>query len=278
MYGIITGDTDLAGDGVGDVTYYFADQVSGRQHPPLEGVVNSVACWGDTELVRIDPDRAAVAEDGTRASPDADGHHWGTVCPTDPDYRAALLDRVEQVGDVGDVRLTTLGFPGDAFCHCNRCDEQFATSDHDDRDAWRTTVISDFVAEAADRVAGELVATLYPDPYPGNLRERAGVDPHRLAPHVDGFLVPLCSVSYETTYWVESLARGFARELEELDASLTIQLSASEVGADRMADLTRQVEPHADAVIYGTHRCDLDVVRDVIRRRRGSEAPALSAR
>jgi len=55
----------------------------------------------------------------------------------------------------------------------------------------------------------------------------------RSNPTSTDFSFPLCSISYETTYWVESLARGFARELEGLDVPLTIQISASEAEADR---------------------------------------------
>ncbi|WP_123537261.1 hypothetical protein [Halosimplex salinum] len=266
MYGILTADADLAREGVGDRTYYFADRVSGARRDPLPGVVNSVACWGDTATVRESPDRAAVDADGTRATPEAEGHHWGTVCPTDSDYRATTLDRVEAAGAVGDVRLTTLGFPGDSFCHCDRCDRLFAESEHDDRTDWRTAVITDFTAEAAESADGDVMATLYPDPYPGALRERAGLDPAALADHVDGFLVPLCGAGYETTYWVESLARGFASEVDGLDASLTVQLSASGVEPDRLVGLARQVEAHADGVVFGAHRTDEALSRDVLDR------------
>ncbi len=266
MHGILTADRDLARADLGDVTHFFADSVDGTRREPLADAVNSIACWGDTATVRDEPARAAVTADGTRATPDADGHHWGTVCPTDPDYRAALLERIERVGAMGDVRLTTPGFPGASFCHCERCDREFAASDHEERDAWRTAVITDFVAAAAECVEGDLLATLYPDPYPGNLRERAGLEPSALAPFVDEFVVPLCDVGYGTTYWVESLARGFARELEGLAVDLTIQLSADGVDADRLVGLTQQLEAQADTIVYGTYPDDADTVRDVIRR------------
>ncbi|MXV61660.1 hypothetical protein GS429_06200 [Natronorubrum sp. JWXQ-INN-674] len=271
MFGILTDDPELARSDIGDVTYYFTNYVDGTCQPPLDGAISSVACWGDTATVSDEPDRAAVAADGTRAASDVEGHHWGTVCPTDPDYRAEVLERIGRVGAAGDVRLTTLGFPGASFCHCDRCDRLFAASEFADRNAWRTSVITEFVADAADCVAGDLVTTLYPDPYPGNLRERAGLDPRALASAVDEFLVPLCGVSYETTYWVESLARGFARELEGVDATVTIQLATDGIDADRLVGLTRQLEPHAKTIVYGTHPDDEAVVREVIRRVRDAE-------
>lgn len=270
MYGILTSSPAVVRENIGDFVHYISDDVSGRRRTPLDGVINSVACWGDTKAVHDDPSRAAVAADGTRAKPETEGYHWGTVCPTDPDYRAGLLDRLETIG-ANDVRLTTLGFPGPEFCRCERCERQFETSDRDERVAWRTETVTRFVQEVSNRVSGDVIVTLYPDPYPGNLRERAGLDPQKLGAHVDGFLVPLCSISYETTYWVEALARGFARELGDLDVPLTIQLSASDAEVDRLVDVTRQIDSHADAVVYGTREENFDTVQKVIRRCQASE-------
>lgn len=277
MYGIVTDDADLARGNAADVVYYVADHVHGHRQDPLDGVVNSVACWGDTQRVREDPGRAAVTADGTRATPDAAGHHWGTVCPTDTDYRDAVLERIQRVGAVGDVRLTTAGFPGPSYCHCERCEDRFTASGRDDRDAWRSDVMTTFVSEAAARVEGDLWVTLTPDPYPGNLRERRGLTPEALAPHADGFFVPMCSVDYATSYWVEVLARGFAREVGGLDVPLAIQLSSGDADADRLFHLAREIEPHADVVVFGTSRCDDVVVRTVVERLRETDAPVPSA-
>lgn len=71
---------------------------------------------------------------------------------------------------------------------------------------------------------------------------------------------------------METLARGFATALDGLDVPLTVQLSTGDADADRLADLTRMVEPHADAVVYGTHRADLETVRETIRRRQEADA------
>ncbi|ARS90575.1 hypothetical protein [Natrarchaeobaculum aegyptiacum] len=266
MFGILTDDAALARADLADATYYLAEGVDGTRREPLPDAINSVACWGDTAAVRDRPDRAAVTADGVRAVPATEGHHWATVCPTDSDYRDGVLERLEQVGRVGDVRLTTLGFPGDGFCRCGRCRQQFGASDHDDWTDWRTDVVTSFVADAAARVDGRLTATLYPDPYPNHLRERAGLDPQALAQHVDEFLVPLCSIGYETTYWVESLARGFATELEGLEPSLSVQVSAPEADVERLTGLSRQVAPHVDRIVYGTHPDDVDVITETIDR------------
>lgn len=90
MFGILTSDPTLVRADVGGFVHFVADDVSGRRGTPLDGVVNAVACWGNTKIVRDDPERAAITAQGTRATPETEGHHWGTVCPTDPDYRARL--------------------------------------------------------------------------------------------------------------------------------------------------------------------------------------------
>jgi hypothetical protein len=111
MYGILSRSPDLVRADVGEFAHFLVDDVSGRRRTPLDGAINAVACWGNTELVHEHPDRAAVTAGGERATPAAEGHHWGTVCPTDPDYRAAILDRIEEVG----ARGATSGSPRWAF-------------------------------------------------------------------------------------------------------------------------------------------------------------------
>ena len=270
MYGILTGDPSVARSGVGDVTYFLAERTDGTRREPVEDTVTTVCCFGDTMTVEHDPERAAVAADGTRSTPTAEGHHWGTVCPTDPGYRAALLERLE---DLGDVRLSTCGFPGTDFCHCERCERLFRESGHDDRMAWRCDVITSFVAAASERVTGDISVTLYPDPHPGGLVERQGLSLERVVEHVDGVLVPLCG-DYGTPYWVETLASGFGRRLADCPVETTIQLSVADSSVGTLADVTRMVEPHCDTVVYGTFPGDLETVRAVIGRRRGTAISA----
>ncbi|MFC3958811.1 hypothetical protein [Halovivax cerinus] len=267
---LLTGDEGLARDAPTAVVSYFVDRVDGTRTEPIADTTSVVACWGDTAVTASDPDRAAVAEDGTRATPDTEGHHWGTVCPTDDGYRAALLDRIETVGASGDVRLSTVGFPDEAFCHCDRCEERFAASGFSTWAGWRANVVTDVVADAATRVDGDLSVTLFPDPYPGASRDRTGLDPAALEPHVDGFHVPLCG-DYGTPYWVRTLARGFGAELGGLEADVSMQLSVAGSPADRLVDVTRMVAPHCDSVVYGTFPDDADTVVEVLERVESAE-------
>lgn len=166
-----------------------------------------MACWGNTAFVRDEPGRAAITTDGTWATPTAEGHHWGTVCPTDPDYRVALLDRIDSAVAGGAERGEPPVVHGDSFYHCDRCRAQCAASDLGGRDAWQSAVISAFVGAAADRGAYNLLVTLYPDPYLGT-SAGAPVSTPTLASSVDGSAVPLYGNRHGTTYWVESLALG----------------------------------------------------------------------
>jgi len=61
---------------------------------------------------------------------------------------------------------------------------------------------------------------------------------------------------------------------EGLDVPLTIQISASEAEADRLVDVTRQIEPCTDAIVYGTNADDIDTVREVINHRQGVSQPS----
>jgi len=176
MHGILTSDSSLARAEVGDFTHYIVDD--GPDDRVVRWMTSSTPSpVGEYGSRSGRPGTSCDLRRGTRAAPDTEGHHWGTVCPTDPDYRENLLSRIETIGNVGDVRLTTPGFPGTEFCRCDRCERRFESSGLDNRVTWRTETITQFIQAAANRIPGDLVVTLYPDPYPGNLRDRTGLDP-----------------------------------------------------------------------------------------------------
>lgn len=264
MYGIMSGDRTLASSECGTVTHYITDPVTGAATEPLPNTVNVISCWGDSETVAENPSRAAVTTTGERATPDTSRQQWGTVCPTDPEYRDLLLKRIEQVGSVGDVRLTTVGFPGEAYCHCSRCLSSYRKSSAANLSNWRVRTIHDFISTAASRCLGRLYLTLYPDPFPGSLVTRNGTDPARLAPIVDGFVIPLCDVDYQTTYWVEILARGFRTRLESYDCTLTMQLASDGIPYETLIQLGTDLQSHADQIIFGTYPDSAETVAAAI--------------
>ena len=90
--------------------------------------------------------------------------------------------------------------------------------------------------------------TLYPDPYPGHLNERAGLDLDALAEYVDEFVVPLYDMAYETTYWLEVIASGFQ---DALDVPFSVELYAVDVDVDNLIHAAEVADEYAESVCFG---------------------------
>jgi hypothetical protein len=249
MYGIVTrNEAELSWDAF-DRGFYQVKDVTGRGAEPVADGVNMISCFGDNATVEANPELAAVSEDGERATRDQPYFDWDYVCPTREGYRQGLLDTVEEaVGASPDVRLDDVGFPRAEYCHCEVCDDRFEASAFDDRMAWRADEITEFVTEAADRIPGRTYFTLYPDPYPGHLYRRNGLDLDAIAEHVDEFVVTLYDTNYGTTYWLETIAAGFA---DLLDTPFSVELYAVDVDVDALVHAAEVVEAYADGVWFG---------------------------
>lgn len=248
MYGVVTRNEDELAWPVFDLGCYEVKDVTGRRTDPVSDGINMVSCFGDSRTVETSPELAARNADGEPATRDQPYFDWGTVCPSREEYRAELLDVVDGcVGVNPDLRLDDVGFPRGEYCHCDVCEARFAASDHDDWLAWRASVVTEFVATAADRVTGRTYLTVYPDPYPGHLLERAGVDLDALADHVDEFVVPLYDMAYSTTYWLEALATGFR---DRLDVPFSIELYAVNVEVDALARAAEVAGAYAETVLF----------------------------
>jgi len=253
MYGVVTRNAEEVRWPEFDVGYYEVKDVTGRAVEPIDdaNAANMVSCFGDTAAVDDDPSLAPVDDRGRPATRDRPYFDWAYVDPTHADYRDRVLELIEDCAAVNpDVRLDDVGFPRGEYCHCDRCDRLFAASDHEDRLDWRASVITDFVAAAADRIPGRTSLTLYPDPYPGHLYERAGLDLEALAGHVDEFVVPLYDTHYGTTYWLESLAKGFESRLDGL-APFSVELYAVDVDLDELVHAAEVAEAYAEHVLFG---------------------------
>ncbi|WP_313694638.1 hypothetical protein [Halorarum halobium] len=258
MDGITTHDPAAVDSLDPEVAHYTVKRVSGETVDPRADAINSVACFGDTATGRAEPDRLAVDADGDRASSARREFDWNWLCPTDEGYRDRIHDCVDRcVAASPDVRLLTVGFPGEGFCRCERCTALFDASEHEERTDWRAAVITEFVEDVADRVPGEFVLTAHPDPYPGHLRARRGLDLARLDEVVDGFLVPLCDPEYATTYWLETIARGFSTAVE---SPVTVQLSSTPSAKERFEAAAHAVAPHVERVVAGGTRETLEPV------------------
>ena len=252
-----------------DRGFYEVKDVTGRQTAPTNDGVNMVSCFGDNAAADADPDLVPVDDEGARATRERTYFDWAYVCPSREEYREGLLEIIDDcVAENDDLRLDDVGFPRAEYCHCDVCDRRFAESASDDRSEWRASVITEFVARATDRIPGTTYLTLYPDPYPGHLYERAGLDLDALADHVDEFVVPLYDTAYGTTYWLESIASGFA---DLLPAPFSVELYSVNVDVENLLHAASVAEAYTDTVLFGYQAAN---ARGALRRRRAEESAA----
>ncbi len=266
MYGVVTRNEEELDWSEFDCGFYEVKDVTGRAAAPTEKGVNMVSCFGDNAAAESSPELVPVDDEGNRATREQPYFDWAYVCPSRDEYRAGLLETVEDCAAVTpDVRLDDVGFPRPEYCRCDVCEGRFAASTYDDRFEWRASVITEFVAEASERIPGRTYLTLYPDPYPGHLYERAGLDLAALSEYVDEFVVPLYDMAYETTYWLEALASGFE---DELDRPFSIELYAVDLDLDRLGYAAEVAAEYGERVLFGY---DASTARAALRRMQADE-------
>jgi hypothetical protein len=266
MYGVVTRNEEEVSWAEFDRGFFEMKDVTGRATQPVPGAVNMISCFGDNAAVEGDPSLAPVTADGDRATRERPYFDWDYVCPTNETYREGILEMVSDAADAcEDVRLDDVGFPRAEYCHCDRCTRLFEESEFEERAAWREHVITEFVATACERVPGDLYLTLYPDPYPGHLERRSGIDVDALSEYVDEFVVPLYDMAYETTYWIEVIATGFR---DRLETPFSIELYAIGVDLDNLVHAVEVAGEYAGTVLFGYHAGN---GRAAIRRMRADE-------
>ncbi len=271
MYGIVTRNEQEVSWPEFDRTFFEMKDVTGRATEPVAGAVNMISAFGDNAAVEGDPSLAAVSDVGAPATRERPYFDWDYVCPTQETYRSGILEMVEDAAAVNeDVRLDDVGFPREEYCFCDRCRERFEESEFESREAWRCHVITDFVAEARERVPGTLYLTLYPDPYPGHLAARSGLDLDALSEYVDEFVVPIYDMAYETTYWLEVIAKGFEDRLEN---PFSIELYAINIDVDNLIKAMEVADEYANSVLFGYEAGN---ARAAIRRKRADQREGVS--
>lgn len=270
MYGVVTRNVEELDWAEFDLGFYEVKDVTGRQEAPVSNGVNMVSCHGDT-AASDDDELVPVNDDGEPATRERRYFDWGYVCPTHERYREGLLELIEDCAEVNeDVRLDDVGFPRPEYCYCDRCMEKFEESEYDDRFAWRESVITEFVADARERVPGRLYLTLYPDPYPGHLEQRSGLNPEALDEYVDEFVVPIYDMAYSTTYWLEVIASGF---VDLLVTPFSIELYAVEVDIDDLIKAAEVADTYAKDVYFGY---DAANAQAALRRQKADERDGVS--
>ncbi len=273
MYGLVTRNVPEVDWPEFELSFYEVKDVSGRPAEPIANAVNMVSCFGDNAAASDSPELIPVDADGKQATRDRKYFDWAYICPTHERYRAGLLEIIEDCAAKNEaVRLDDVGFPREGYCHCERCEQRFADSEFEEFETWRASVITDFVAEASTRIPGRTYLTLYPDPYPGHLYNRAGLDLDALSEYVDEFVVPLYDLDYGTTYWLETIARGFRSALGgdyDLDGAdpttpFSIELYAVDVDVDNLIHAAEVADVYAKDVFFGY---DAAVASAAIRRK-----------
>jgi hypothetical protein len=249
MYGVVTRNEEELAWSEFERAFYEVKDVTGRTAEPVPEGISMLSCFGDNAAAGANPELIPISDEGELATRERQYFDWAYVCPTHDQYREGLLEIITDVSDVtDDIRLDDIGFPRAEYCHCDRCEERFEDSEFDDWYAWRADVITDFVREARRRIPGDLYLTLYPDPYPGHVYERAGLDIEALTEYVDEFVVPLYDMAYSTTYWLEILARGFEDVLEK---PFNIELYAVDLDIDNLIDATEVASEYGERVLFG---------------------------
>ncbi len=261
MFGVVTRNSKEVEWPEFDRQFFEVKSVSGRSNEPTAEAVSMISCHADNAIASANPEIVPVNEAGERATRERRYFDWAYVCPTHPEYREGLLETIEDAGAVSEnVRLDDVGFPRPEYCFCDRCMAQFEKSEFEDRFAWRTQVVTDFVADAATRIPGRVYLTLHPDPYPGHLEERAGIAFDELSEYVDEFVVPLYDMAYSTTYWLEIIASGF---LDALSTPFSVELYAPDIDIDDLIHAAEVADAYAKDVLFGY---DASTARAAIRR------------
>ena len=238
-----------------DETFYYVKSCTGRIKKPAGGVYNMISCFGDNVTARKRPEWVAVSESGKAVRTNRSHRFlWDHICPSVEEYKLQILDLVNDAlkADVTGIRLESIGFPRTEYCTCDRCVEKREESNLKWTE-WRAKTVTDLVAEASKLVndhGKSFSVTILPDPCFG--KERYGEDFHALAKYVDFFLVPIYDLAYSTTYWLETLALDFSKQLEK---PLYIELYASypEPEIKNILSAIVSVSNFADGVILATH-------------------------
>jgi hypothetical protein len=251
-YGVVTRNADELEWPEFDIGFYEVKSVAGKPAEPEGTAVNMVSCFADNAAATGNPDLVPKDEAGRKATREREYFDWDYIDPSVPDYKRGLLDIVEDCAEAsGDVRLDDVGWPRGEYCYCDRCDAAFADSGFEDREEWRAELITEFVATVRQHVPGDLFLTVYPDPYPGHLYERSGLDLEALAEVVDEFVVPIYDTAYGTTYWLEILASAWRDVCDDLGVGCSVELYAVNVDLDNLVKAVRVAGEYADRVLFG---------------------------
>jgi len=221
-----------------DMHVYYSKWADGSVFPAAKDMQNDVTCFCDAKAIRENPSLVAVSSSGLALRKNRKINvPFDFVCPTNPEYRAKVLDYVEELGreKIQGVTLNLYHFPEEEFCVCPRCVELWRKSGLNWTE-WRAQTITAFLKKAKSLVKGTFAVEMYPDPVLA--RERFGIDFEQIAELVDYFHVPLSSRDYLTNYWVDLLTRDFLKVLKK---PVVVELSAEMLNEEKTDALLKTV-------------------------------------
>jgi len=221
-----------------DLHVYYAKWADGSVFPVAKEMQNDVTCFCDARAIREDPSIVAVSKNGPALRKNRKINvPFDFVCPTNPEYKAKVLDYIEGLSreNIEGVTLNLYHFPEEEFCVCSRCVSLWQQSGLNWTD-WRAQTVTNFLKEAKSLVKGTFAVEMFPDPVLA--KERFGIDFERIAELVDYFHVPLSSRDYLTNYWVDLLARDFVKVLKK---PVVVELSAEMLTDEKTDALLKTV-------------------------------------
>ncbi len=227
--------------------YYEVKGVTGVWRDAPSGAIPMVSVFGDNRVAKSHPEWVQVGPEGEAAVRASRYFDWDALCPSHPGVMELALEWVERAQSqarTGRIRLDDVSFAREGFCVCGACR---AARDVRGQDlpTYRQDVIAAFVRTVHAR-AGSLEMTLYPDPLPGHLETRFGIDVDRLAPWIDRWIVPIYDMHYATTYWLVILAQGFR---ERLTRPFVIELYGLQVPEPELLHAAQVALAYADGVL-----------------------------
>lgn len=245
-----------------ELAYYEVKDVTGVWHDPIPGAIPMVSVFGDNRQAALHPEWVQMGPDGQPATRAVRYFDWDALCPSHPevwDLAMAWIRDAVRLSGTGRLRLDDAGFAREGYCQCAECQRQSARRGLT-IDAYRRERIAEFV-ESLKPLVGAIDMTLFPDPMPGHLESRFGVDLDRLAATVDRFVIPLYDMHYATTYWLEVLAQGFR---DRLKRPFFVELYALMVPEAALGKAAEVAQAYADGVLfaYGNHREPLLRIRE----------------
>ncbi len=219
-----------------DLHVYYSKSADGQIHPAAVGMQNDITCFCDAKAIRNDPSIVSVSKNGPALRKNRRFNlPFDYVCPTNQEYRAKILEYIEAIGktNVQGVTLNLYHFAEEEFCVCPRCVDLWMQSGLNWAQ-WRASVVTEFIAEAKEKIKGEFAVEMFPDPVLA--KERFGIDFEQIAKFVDYFHVPLSSRDYLTNYWVDLLTRGFVKILKK---PIVLELSAEMLSDEKTEALLK---------------------------------------